>query len=302
MKELVIISGKGGTGKTSLVASFARLAERKVLVDCDVDAADLHLVLAPEVVKRNVFKAGHTATIRPDLCSGCGKCREVCAFNAIQAVNGQGQGDGIVFQIDPLACEGCLVCTRFCPAKAITCEEAECGEWFVSNTAYGPMVHAQLGIAQENSGKLVTLVRQEGRTLAEREGLDLVMVDGPPGIGCPVIASIGGADLALIVTEPTLSALHDLERVRQLTRHFRVPTMICINKYDLNEQLSDDMVRKAEAMAVKVAGRIRYDAKVTQAQIAGASVVAHASDAPVSQEMAAVWRQVAQTLQLQEKP
>ncbi|MBT8368300.1 MAG: ATP-binding protein, partial [Deltaproteobacteria bacterium] len=199
MKELIVISGKGGTGKTSLMAAFSSLAENKVLCDTDVDAADLHLIMDPDVIRHTDFQSGNTAVIRKDHCSECDLCREMCRFNAISA-------DYIV---NPIDCEGCGVCVHFCPEKAIDFPENTCGEWFVSDTRFGPMVHARLGIAEENSGKLVTLVRQEARKIAEEKNLDLILTDGPPGVGCPVIASIGGASAVLIVTEPTVSGKHD---------------------------------------------------------------------------------------------
>jgi MinD superfamily P-loop ATPase len=194
MKELVIISGKGGTGKTSLVAAFASLAEKKVLCDADVDAADLHLIMNPKVIRQTDFQSGNTAVINNDRCTGCGLCRELCRRNAISED----------YKVNPIDCEGCGVCVYFCPENAIDFPENTCGEWFVSDTRFGPLVHARLGIAEENSGKLVTLVRREAGKLAEQKGLDLILTDGPPGVGCPVIASIGGADAVLIVTEPTV--------------------------------------------------------------------------------------------------
>ena len=267
MNELVVISGKGGTGKTSVVASFAALAENAVLADCDVDAADLHLVLEPRVLERGKFSGGSRARIMPGHCTACGKCEELCRFDAISY---DGPGNGHVpktFRINPIACEGCGVCTWFCAENAIDFSPAENGQWFISDTRHGPMVHAELGIAEENSGKLVSLVRTEARQLAVKRKLDLVIIDGSPGIGCPVIASITGADLVLIVTEPTLSGLHDLERVIDLTRHFAVTTLVCINKWDLNVELSREIQTRARQRGVELAGNIRYDPAVTEAQI-----------------------------------
>ena len=271
MKELVVISGKGGTGKTSIVAAFAALAERKVLADCDVDAADLHLILSPTVVQREIFVAGHEAVIREDDCFGCGSCVDVCRYGAILPA-----GNGVratTYKIDPLACEGCGVCVRACPLDAIDFPERECGEWYISDTRHGPLIHARLGLAAENSGKLVTQVRQAARAIAEEQGLDLIIVDGPPGIGCPVIASVTGASLVLVVTEPTLSGAHDLKRVAELTRHFKIPTVLCINKWDLNPELTRLMENAAGQGGIQVVGKIPYDSSVTQAQIAGQSLV-----------------------------
>lgn len=291
MKELVVISGKGGTGKTSLVASFAALARDKVLADCDVDAADLHLVLEPRIEQQGVFKAGKKARIIADNCAACGRCEQVCAFDAVSF---DGPGTDLIsrtYRIDPIACEGCGICSHFCPSGAVEFEEVESGHWFVSQTRFGSMVHARLGIAEENSGKLVTLVRNKARSLAEVEGLGLVVIDGSPGIGCPVIASITATNLVLVVTEPTLSGLHDLERVRALTRHFGIPTVVCINKYDLNEKLTAQIEEKASDLDARVIGKVRYDSAVTKAQIMKSSVVEYTGGL-VSQQIKSLWREV----------
>jgi MinD superfamily P-loop ATPase len=269
MKELVVISGKGGTGKTSIVASFAALAQKAVLADCDVDAADLHLVLEPRILQRSQFSGGSRARIMPGHCTACGKCEEVCRYDAVFY---DGPGNGRVektFRVDPIACEGCGVCDWFCDDNAIEFAPANNGEWFISETRHGPMVHANLGIAEENSGKLVSLVRAEARRLAAKRKLDLAIIDGSPGIGCPVIASITGADLVLIVTEPTLSGLHDLGRVTQLTKYFGIQTLVCVNKWDLNAELTTEIETNARPTGVEAVGRIRYDRAVTEAQING---------------------------------
>ncbi|MCD6328130.1 4Fe-4S binding protein [bacterium] len=291
MKELVVISGKGGTGKTSIVASFATIAQKKVLVDCDVDAADLHLVLAPRILSRNVFIGGRETRVLPGHCTACGKCEEICRFDAIRF---DGPGNGIVpktFRIDPLACEGCGVCAHFCAENAIESKPSQNGEWFVSETRHGPMVHARLYSAEENSGKLATLVRNEAKKLAEEKSLDLIIIDGAPGIGCPVIASVTGADFVLIVTEPTLSGKHDLERVFELTKYFGIKSAICVNKFDLNIEMTEAIDAFAKDNGAKVLGRIRYDSAVTKAQVMGASVVEYTSGA-VANEIKALWRNV----------
>ena len=234
MKELVVISGKGGTGKTSVVASFAALAPHPVLADCDVDAADLHLILSPTICDREDFIGGSRATIDSSLCIACGQCLRYCRFDAIHPTP-----DGRTYQVDPIACEGCGVCERFCPAEAIDFSPAVNGEWYVSNTRYGPMVHARLGIAEENSGKLVTLVRKKAKETAQALGLNLMITDGSPGVGCPVMASLTGADGVLLVTEPTPSGFHDLDRVVDLLQRFQLPAMVCINKADLNLELTE---------------------------------------------------------------
>ncbi len=296
MKELVIISGKGGTGKTSIVAAFAALANKKVLADCDVDAADLHLILDPQIERREIFKGGKQARVKAGHCIACDVCEEVCAYDAIH-YNGPGNGKvDKTFQVDPIACEGCGVCAHFCPCDAIEFSEVENGHWFISHTRFGYMVHAQLGIAEENSGKLVTLVRNQAAQLALTQKLELVIIDGPPGIGCPVIASIAGTDLVLVVTEPTLSALHDLERVRELTRHFDIPTLVCINKFDLNEEISVLIEKRASEIGARVIGKIHYDLSFTKAQIMKESVVEH-SDGPIAKEIRFLWQQVANALE-----
>ena len=295
MQELVVISGKGGTGKTSLVASLAALAEKAVLADCDVDAADLHLVLEPTIVKREEFSGQSRGRIRSRRCTACGKCEEICRFDAIYF---DGPGNGNVdktYRIDPIACEGCGVCAWFCTDKAIEFGPVVNGEWFISDTRRGPMVHAKLGVAEANSGKLVSIVRVEAKKIAEVRKLDLVIIDGSPGIGCPVIASIGGADLVLVVTEPTLSGMHDLERVADLTEHFGIETVLCINKWDLNEDIASRIEARAIGRGLKLAGKVRYDRRVTEAQIMGLSVVEYAHNG-VADDIRDLWGNVRASL------
>lgn len=269
MKEIVVISGKGGTGKTSLTASFAVLADRPVIADCDVDAADLHLVLSPSGEECHDFYSGREAAIRPRICVGCGACATHCRFGAvIPDPSGAAR-----FAVDPAACEGCGVCVRFCPQRAIAFSERLCGVWMTSVTRCGPLVHARLRAGAENSGKLVATVRQQAREIAAAERRSLIIIDGPPGIGCPVIAAVTGATLAVIVTEPTVSGEHDLARVLALTRHFRLPAAVCVNKWNLNPRLTErieDLARRAGAF---VAGRIRYDNAVTRAQMRARAAV-----------------------------
>lgn len=267
MKEIVIISGKGGTGKTSITAAFAALAQNAVIADCDVDAADLHLILSPDIKQRKDFYSGYEAVIRQNECVGCGECMRICRF---EAVNKRNKG---TYSIDPLSCEGCGICHHYCPAKAIDLKERFCGQWYVSDTRFGPMVHAKLGIAAENSGKLVSMVRSGAKKIAEAKSSDLLIVDGPPGIGCPVIASITGADAVVAVTEPTLSGKHDLERVIELARHFKIPVFVCVNKWDINPKITENIESNSERMGAIVLGRISYDREVTMAQIAGASII-----------------------------
>jgi MinD superfamily P-loop ATPase len=295
MKEVVVISGKGGTGKTSIVASFAALAKNAVLADCDVDAADLHLVLASDVKRTADFSGGKLASIRKDKCIGCGRCEEVCQFDAATF---DGPGNNIVektYTIDPISCEGCGVCVHFCPVDAIKFEETINGQWFVSETRFGPMVHTRLGIAQENSGKLVSLIRKEAKRLAIERKKDMIVVDGSPGIGCPVIASITGADLVLVVTEPTLSGKHDLDRVTELTKHFKIPTAICINKCDINSNITKEIRNAAHSQGITIAGEISYDSAVTKAQIAGQSLVEY-SNGRLKDQIVSLWKLVLKAL------
>jgi MinD superfamily P-loop ATPase len=286
VKELVIISGKGGTGKTSLTASFAALASPVVTADCDVDAADLHLVLTPTVRQQVPFRCGHEAVIRPADCIGCGACLAYCRFEAVRR-NAGGAGE-MEFSIDPTACEGCGVCVARCPVAAIDFPERTAGEWYVSDTRFGPMVHARLTPGGENSGKLVSQVRERARTLAAERHLDRILIDGPPGVGCAVIASLSGAARALVVTEPTLSGEHDLGRVLELTRHFGIPARVCVNKWDLNPDMAARIETGAMAAGARVAGRVRYDHGVTAAQLQGKCVV-EVDTGPLAADIRAVW-------------
>ncbi len=276
MKEIAIISGKGGTGKTSLTAAFATLAARRgnaVLADCDVDAADLRLVLSPEILERREFVSGRVARVDPERCissgedSSCSKCVELCRFDAIRRSGDSG------IEIDGGSCEGCGVCVRFCPAKAIEFVPRRCGEWYVSETRFGPLAHAALDARAENSGKLVTAVRKEAKRLAGETKADWIIVDGSPGTGCPVIASITGADEALIVTEPTMSGHHDLERVAGLARHFSIPFSVVVNKADINRAMADETEAWCARNGVPFLGKVPYDRAVTRAQIEGKSVI-----------------------------
>jgi len=282
MRELVVISGKGGTGKTSLVGAFSALASNKVLCDADVDAADLHLLLQPEIRRRESFQGGGIAVIDPNRCTECGLCIELCQWNAISDD----------FVVDPIACEGCGVCVHFCPEGAVDFPRQTCGEWYISDTRFGPMVHARLGIAEENSGKLVTLVRKEARSLAEAEHLDLILTDGPPGIGCPVIASIGGASAVLVVTEPTVSGEHDLERVLQLVKHFQVPAMVLINKSDLNPDMAGVIERKIREPGAVFVGSIPFSKTFTQAVVQGKTVMELDGDDESARKVLEIWEEV----------
>jgi MinD superfamily P-loop ATPase len=288
MKELVVISGKGGTGKTTLMAAFASLAEKKVLCDADVDAADLHLIMDPKTMERHDFQSGHTAIINPEKCTECGLCRDLCRWSAID--------EG--YRVDPIACEGCGVCFYFCPEEAIDFPVNTCGEWYRSETRFGPMVHARLGIAEENSGKLVTLVRQEAKKLAEKSHFDLILTDGPPGVGCPVIASLGGASAALIVTEPTVSGKHDMERVAELAAFFKVPAMVCVNKFDLNADASRDIEQFVSGKGLSFLGRIPFDPVFTKAMVQGQTIFEYDSHTEAGEAVRELWECAARVLDL----
>ena len=288
MKELVVISGKGGTGKTSLMAAFASLATNKALCDADVDAADLHLLTDPEIKERHDFQGGNTAVINPDKCTECGLCRNLCRFDAVSEA----------FKVDPIECEGCGVCVDFCPERAIDFPVNTCGEWFISDTRFGPMVHARLGIAEENSGKLVTVVRQEAKKLAEKNKLDLLLTDGPPGIGCPVIASVGGATALLIVAEPTVSGLHDMERVAQLAAHFKVPGMVCVNKFDLNPDQTDAIEKLAKENNMTVVGRVPFDRVFTESMVKGQTVLEYEGNSKIRSSIREIWLNIRNQLVL----
>jgi len=277
------------------VASFASLAEDKVLADCDVDAADLHLVLSPKIVHREEFIGGKSAAVAADQCIGCGKCASVCRFDAISFDGPANDVVGKTYRIDPIACEGCGVCAYFCPVDAVVFSPSINGEWFVSETRHGPMVHAKLGIAEENSGKLVTTIRREANRIAEANGLGLIIIDGSPGIGCPVIASITGASLVLIVTEPTLSGLHDLDRVADLAEHFDIQTTVCVNKSDINPEMTARIREHCSERNIDMLGEIHYDTAVTRAQIQERSVVEY-DRGSASSDIRSLWDAVTHRL------
>lgn len=288
MKELVVCSGKGGTGKTSVVAGLASLAGEFVLADCDVDAANLHLVLAPEIESSHRFMAGHEAVIRPADCLNCGTCFDVCRYEAVHLVETR-SGES-VHAVDQDRCEGCGVCVHFCPEDAIDFPVRQCGSWFVSRTAHGPMVHARLEPGAENSGKLVTKVREQARLAASAAGRGLILIDGPPGIGCPASAAITGADLALLVTEPGLSALHDLRRIADLVDRFGLPAVVCLNRFDLSPPLTDQVEEFCSVRGLPLVGKIPFDPLMNEAQAAGTSLVDFAPRCETAKILSTVWR------------
>ncbi|HPB82194.1 MAG TPA: P-loop NTPase [Spirochaetota bacterium] len=291
-KEVVVISGKGGTGKTSIAASFCAIEKNIVISDCDVDAADLHLVLAPEIKERGDFSGGVMAEIDPEKCTGCGKCFSHCRFDAIKKAD---EGGRTVYRVDEISCEGCGVCSIVCKFDAVKNEVSVNGEWYVSDTRFGPMSHAKLGVAEENSGKLVSLVRNKKNELAERYNIRKTLVDGSPGTGCPVIASITGTDYALVVTEPTVSGIHDLERVLDVIKFFNVSCGIIVNKSDLNPAKSEEIRTIAGEHNADFLGMIPYDKSITHAQMQGISVIEYA-DNETTEKIREIWGKVSLVL------
>ncbi|RLI05891.1 (4Fe-4S)-binding protein [Candidatus Bathyarchaeota archaeon] len=285
MKQIVVISGKGGTGKTTLVASFTVLSQDLVVADCDVDASNLHLLLKPNIKEKHEFMGSKVAVIDAEKCVRCQTCKEACRFNAIKN-----------YQVDPLLCEGCGVCVYVCPANAVSLKEKISGYLFISETKYGPMVHAKLNIAESNSGKLVSLVRDHAKKIAEEENKKFVLIDGPPGIGCPVIASLGNVDLALVVTEPTMSGLHDLQRILSLTQHFGLKTLTLINMYDLNLENTKKIREFCSTVDVEFVGEIPFDPVVVEALTLGKPVVEYSSESKASKKIKDIWEKILSSL------
>ncbi|MFC1729943.1 ATP-binding protein [candidate division KSB1 bacterium] len=289
VQQLVIVSGKGGTGKTTIAASFAALAENNVTADCDVDAADLHIIFKPKIKTQGTFKGGKRAVLDPQLCTGCYECVEYCRFDALSTGNSKENNAKVL--IDQFACEGCGVCVHICPENAVSLKPEISGEWYVSSSRYGPLAHARLEVAAENSGKLVSVVRFQARNKALNAQKKLIIIDGSPGIGCPVIASLTNTSLVLIVTEPTKSALHDLKRIAGLARHFSIPAAVCINKYDINRQVTRSVERYCKKNQLRVVGKIPYSSIVTKAQMARAAIVEY-SGAQVALEIKKMWQTI----------
>ena len=286
MKQLTILSGKGGTGKTTLTASFAVLAKNAIIADCDVDAPDLHMLLHPEVVETQEFTGSKVAVIDKTKCLNWGICRRKCRFGAITEK----------FTVDPISCEGCGVCTVVCPSNAATLIERKSGYAYISKTKYGFMTHALLNPSEGNSGKLVTLVRQNAKNIAKQENSDLIIIDGPPGIGCPVIASVTGVDAGFVVTEPTMSGIHDLKRALQLLEHFSVTPIVCINMYDINMDNTEKILRFCIENKIEVAGKVSFSPKVTEAMVNGKTILEYAPESDVAKEIGAIWKKACSIL------
>lgn len=292
MKELVVLSGKGGTGKTAVTAALAHQAftddafSESVIVDADVDAANLELVVGAERWETHTFEGSEVASIDPDSCLVCGICQEFCRFEAI-SFSPEGQ-----FQVDPMACEGCAACLYQCPSDAIQMVPRLAGQWFFSEARFGPLFHARLRPAQENSGKLVSLVKEQAKRHAKEMNSPLMIVDGPPGIACPAIAAVSGADLALIVTEPTVAGLHDLQRAEEMVAHFRLPSLVCINKADINPEGAVRIEERCRERGVRVIGRIPFDPAVVEAMAEGKPVTEYRPGTSVSQALVDLWGEV----------
>lgn len=288
MKQITVLSGKGGTGKTTITAAFAVLAKKAVLADCDVDAPDLHMLLHPEIIETREFRGSKIAVIEETKCVKCGLCREKCRFDAITQN----------LTVDPFSCEGCGVCTIVCPVNAITLTERISGYAYISKIKYGFMAHALLNPGEANSGKLVTLVRQNAKLLAEKEENNLIIIDGPPGIGCPVIASVTGVDAGLVITEPTMSGIHDLKRAIQLLRHFNVKPFVCVNMYDVNKDNSNKIFRFCEENGIEVVDKIPFNPVVTEAMVNGKTIVDYSPKCDVAREISAIWSKLSAELSL----
>jgi MinD superfamily P-loop ATPase len=264
-KQIVIVSGKGGTGKTVISAAFCAIAKNKVIVDADVDAADLFLLLNPTNKETHKFSGGYKAIIDQNACTQCGLCYDSCRFKAIHKN----------FTVNDVLCEGCGLCAKICPNNAISMQPSESGEWYISQTNHGTFVHAKLGIAEENSGKLIDLIKQKAIAIADKNNCEWIIVDGPPGIGCPAIAALGSSDCAIIVTEPTISGLHDAKRVVELTKHFGLPTKFIINKYDLNQKITEEIENFCNTNQIDIIGKLIFDESIVQSIINGQTLMEH---------------------------
>lgn len=282
MHEIVIISGKGGAGKTSITGAFAQLAENAILCDLDVDAPDLHLLLSPKNLLQTEFRSGNEAVIDSKRCDRCGLCASLCKFDAIKFADRR-------FKVAPFRCEGCKVCVELCPAGAISFPEKHCGSWYISETRFGKMVHAQLFPGEENSGRLVTLLKQKARKIAEHDGQDLMLCDGAPGIGCPVISSMAGTDLAVVVTEPTPSGRHDFERVVELCNQFRTKVAVIINKCDLNSDEVSQIEKYCTTHGHPVICHFPHDRSVTDAMVKG-QVITEYDTGAAKQLLESAWK------------
>lgn len=282
MKQITIVSGKGGTGKTSITSAFASIAQNKILVDCDVDAADLFLTTQPTILKSHVYSGGKVAVIDEQICTNCGICMDLCRFDAISLQNDQ-------TTISEFSCDGCRLCKIACPVEAIKMVENLESRWYESETRFGPMIHAKLGIGEDNSGKLVTQIRDIATKTAKEQSLNTVLIDGPPGIGCPVISTLTGVDIALMVTEPTLSGMHDLHRLIELAKGFKLKSYVLINKFDLNSDMSDEIDALCEKEHIEVLAKVPFNRDFVDAMVNQQSVIEYAPKSELSQMLKEVW-------------
>ena len=285
MKQITIISGKGGTGKTSIIAALASVAENAVIADCDVDAADLFLVLKPQILFENKYLGGKTAVIDYSKCTNCGICKDLCRFDAINTIENR-------ITISEFSCDGCELCKRVCPEDAISMIQSDSSRWFISDSRFGPMVYARLGIAEDNSGKLVTVVREEAKKIAKDKNRDFVIIDGPPGIGCPVIASITGVDIAIIVTEPTQSGLHDLKRVVELVNNFNIKPLIILNKFDLNKEMSEVIEKYCKKNDIEIIAWIPFNRIFVDAMVNQQTIVEYNKFSELSNIIQSIWNKI----------
>ncbi|MCD6090156.1 MAG: 4Fe-4S binding protein [Bacteroidales bacterium] len=285
MKQIVIVSGKGGTGKTSITSAFASIAQNKILVDCDVDAADLFLITQPTILESHEYEGGKIAVLDPEVCTNCGICEELCRFDAISLVDGQ-------TTISEFSCDGCKLCEIACPVDAIKMVENMDSRWFESETRFGPMIHAKLGIGEDNSGKLVTKIRDIANKKAKEQEIETVLIDGPPGIGCPVISTLTGVDVALMVTEPTLSGMHDLNRLIELAKGFKLKSYVLINKYDLNPNISDEIEALCLKEELEVLAKVPFNRDFVDAMVNQKTVVEYAPESELSKMLTEVWNRL----------
>jgi MinD superfamily P-loop ATPase len=285
-EEITVLSGKGGTGKTSITAAFASLAGEAVFCDCDVDAADLHLILNPDIQSTHAFISGSKAIVDASACSGCGLCMDVCRFDAVV------QSGDSTFSIDVMFCEGCRLCSRLCPEHAIRIEDSLNNFWYVSSTRFGTLVHAHMKPGEENSGKLVATIRNKARAIAAQNNIGRIINDGPPGIGCPVIASLLGVHKVLLVAEPSVSGLHDALRLVELTRKVGIFTRAVINKWDLNPELSQKLEEELKQQSVAVISKIPFDRIFTDAMIAGQTIIEYAPESEATILLKNIWKMI----------
>jgi len=285
MKQITVISGKGGTGKTSITSALATIAKNSVIADCDVDAADMFLIMKPHNIKTEKFPGGKVAVIDDKKCTNCGICKDLCNFDAISLVHNK-------MTVSDFACEGCELCMHACPEHAISMQQSDDSRWFIANTRFGPMIHARLGIAEDLSGKLVAIVREQAKKIAEKQNKDYILIDGPPGIGCSVIASLTGTDIAVIVTEPTQSGLHDLKRIAKLTQHFKVKSYAIINKFDINNNVSHIIENYCNDNNIDMIAKIPFDKTFVDAMISQQSIIEYNPDSEISKIIYSIWEKI----------